>query len=185
MTTNHPRTKRRQFGMSAALLVAAGAVSVLNPVAPAAHAAIAPQIFTIQQVSSGRFLDAWNDGSHDYDVVTRPGQGDPSQEWKVTFDDSGAAVATIQQVSSGRFLDAHEIDSLDFRAVSRPGGQTDNTQNWQVHSIGGGSYNIIQQSSGRLLDAHEIKEKDFESVTRPGGQTDHTQEWRLNFVRNA
>jgi len=69
--------------------------------------------------------------------------------------------------------------------VSRPGGQTDNTQNWQVHSIGGGSYNIIQQSSGRLLDAHEIKEKDFESVTRPGGQTDHTQEWRLNFVRYA
>jgi hypothetical protein len=185
MTTNHTRQKRRRFGASAALLVAAGAVSVFNPVAPAAHAAIPPQIFTIQQVSSGRCLDAWNDGTHDHDVVTRPCQGDSSQEWLVSFDDSGAAMATLQQVSSGRFMDAHEIESLDYRAVSRPGGQTDNTQTWQVHSIGGGSYNIIQQSSGRLLDAHEIAEKDFECVTRPGGQTDHTQEWRLNFVRNA
>lgn len=183
MTVNHTGSTRRRFGTAAALLVAAGAV--FSPFAPVAHAEIPPQIFTIQQVSSGRFLDAWNDGTHDHDVVTRAGQGDSSQEWLVTFDDSGAAIATLQQVSSGRFLDAHEIDSLDFRAVSRAGGQTDNTQNWQIHSIGGGSYNIIQQSSGRFLDAHEIAEKDFECVTRAGGQTDRTQEWTLHFVRNA
>ncbi len=185
MTTNHLQPKRPGLLASAALLLTAGAASVLNPVAPTAHAAIPPQVFTIQQVSSGRCLDAWNDGTHDHDVVTRPCQGDSSQEWVVRFDDSGAAMATLQQVSSGRFLDAHEIESLDYRAVSRPGGQTDHTQTWQVASIGGGSYHLVQQSSGRLLDAHEIAEKDFECVTRPGGQTDHTQEWRLNFVRNA
>lgn len=185
MTIDHAGPKRRRLSATLALLAGASAIGAFSPVAPTAHAAIPPQIFTIQQVSSGRFLDAWNDGTHDYDVVTRPGQGDASQEWLVTFDDSGTATGTIQQVSSGRFLDAHEIGELDFRAVSRPGGQTDNTQNWQVNSIGGGSYNIIQQSSGRLLDAHEIAEKDFECVTRPGGQTDHTQEWRLNFVRYA
>ncbi len=185
MTVNHTGSRRRRIGATAALLIAGGLASALTPIAPSARAAIAPQIFTIEQVSSGRYLDAWNDGTHDHDVVTRPFQGDASQEWLVTFDESGAAMATLQQVSSGRMLDAHEIGELDFRAVSRPGGQTDNTQTWQVASIGGGSYNIIQQSSGRLLDAHEIAEKDFEAVTRPGGQTDGTQAWRLHFVRNA
>lgn len=175
----------RQIAVAAALLAAGGIATTVSPVAPTANAAIAPAVYTIQQVSSGRMLDAWNDGTHDYDVVTRPAQGDPSQEWLVTFDESGTGMATIQQVSSGRFLDAHEIGELDFRAVSRPGGQTDNTQNWQVWSVGGGSYTITQQSSGRALDAHEIAERDFEAVTRPGGQTDNTQSWRLTFVRYA
>lgn len=185
MNVHHTGSPRRQLAMAAALFAAGAVASALTPLAPTAHAAIPPQIFTIEQASSGRYLDAWNDGSHDYDVVTRPAQGDPSQEWLVTFDESGVGIGTVQQVSSGRFLDAHEIGELDFRAVSRPGGQADNTQNWQINSIGGGSYTIVQQSSGRLLDAHEIAEKDFEAVTRPGGQTDHTQEWILHFVRYA
>lgn len=133
-TVNRSASKRR-VGAAAALLAVAGAVGVVSPVSPVAHAAIPPQIVTIQQVSSGRFLDAWNDGTHDYDVVTRPAQGDPSQEWLVTWDESGAGIATIQQVSSGRLLDAHEIAPLDFRAVSRPGGQTDRTQEWRLNFV--------------------------------------------------
>ena len=181
MTISSP-TRRSFFAPTATL---AAGLLVVSAFPPLAHADIAPQVFTIQQVSSGRFLDAWNDGTHDYDVVTRPGQGDRSQEWLVTFDDSGASMATLQQVSSGRFLDAHEISGLDFRVVTRPGPQGDQTQIWQVNSIGGGSYTIVQQSSQRSLDAHEIADKDFEAVTRPGGQGDGTQDWRLNFVRNG
>lgn len=160
-------------------LVAASAFPTL------ARAAIPPAIYTLQQRSSGRFLDAWDDGSNDWNVVTRPAQGNSSQDWLVTYDDSGAAMATLQQISTGRFLDAHEIADKDFHAVTRPGPQNDKTQIWQTASIGGGYYHLIQQSSMRLMDAHEIADRDYGVVTRPAGQTDHTQDWTLNFVRYA
>ena len=37
--------------------------------------------FTIQQVSSGRFLEATLDG--DFQVVTRPGPGNDQQTWRL------------------------------------------------------------------------------------------------------
>lgn len=149
-----------------------------------ARAAIPPAIYTIQQNSSKRFLDAWDDGSNDWNVVTRPAQNNPSQQWLVTFDDSGAAMATIMQMSTGRFLDAHEIEPKDFHAVTRPRQTFDRTQIWQVNSVGPAGYEIIQQSSLRYLDAHEYAEKDFGVVTRPR-QANPTQRWTLNFIRYA
>jgi hypothetical protein len=124
-------------------------------------------------------------GSNDFNVVTRPGHNDASQDWLVTYDDSGTGTATLVQVSSHRFLDAHEIAEKDFHAVTRPQQTFDNTQKWQISSVGGGYYNIIQMSSNRLLDAHEIADRDFGVVTRPGGQTDKTQNWKLTFRRYA
>ena len=149
-----------------------------------ARAAIPPAIYTIQQNSSKRFLDAWDDGSSDWNVVTRPAQNNPSQQWLVTFDDSGAAMATIMQMSTGRFLDAHEIEPKDFHSVTRPRQTFDKTQIWQVNSVGPAGYEIIQQSSVRYLDAHEYAEKDFGVVTRPR-QANPTQRWTLNFIRYA
>lgn len=149
-----------------------------------ARAAIPPAIYTIQQNSSHRFLDAWDDGSNDWNVVTRPAQNNPSQQWLVTFDDSGAAMATIMQMSTGRFLDAHEIEPKDFHSVTRPRQTFDKTQIWQVNSVGPAGYEIIQQSSLRFLDAHEYAEKDFGVVTRPR-QANPTQRWTLNFIRYA
>lgn len=174
---------RRSFFTRTATLGAGLALSAVLPTI--AKAAIPPAIYTIQQRSNGRFLDAWDDGSNDWNVVTRPAQNNASQQWLVTFDDSGAAMATIQQMSTMRYLDAHEIAEKDFHLVTRPLQGFDKTQTWQVASIGGGFYNVIQQSSLRLMDAHEIADRDFGVVTRPGGQTDHTQDWQLNFVRYA
>jgi hypothetical protein len=168
----------RTVGLGAGL-AAASAFTTLP-----ARAAIPPAIYTIQQKSHGRFLDAWDDGSNDWNVVTRPAQNNPSQQWLVTFDDSGAAWATIMQMSTGRYLDAHEIEPKDFHSVTRPRQTFDQTQIWQVASVGSAGYEIIQQSSGRLLDAHEYAEKDFGAVTRPR-QANPTQRWTLNFIRYA
>ena len=168
----------RTMGLGAGF-AAASALTTLP-----ARAAIPPAIYTIQQASHGRFLDAWDDGSNDWNVVTRPAQNNPSQQWLVTFDDSGAAMATIMQMSTGRFLDAHEIEPKDFHSVTRPRQTFDQTQIWQIASVGGGDYEIIQQSSARYLDAHEYAEKDFGVVTRPR-QSNPTQRWVLNFVRYA
>ncbi|WP_199683867.1 RICIN domain-containing protein [Antrihabitans sp. YC2-6] len=145
-----------------------------------AHAAIPPDVVTIQQLSSGRYLDAWNDGSHDNGVVTRPNQGDPSQQWRITWDESGTSTGTIQQMSNGLYLDAHEISDRDYQTVTRPE-QNNATQMWQVSSVGNGLYTITQASSGRLLDAHEYAEKDFGCVTRPGQDND-TQLWRVVVI---
>jgi len=93
-------------------------------------------------------------------------------------------MATIMQMSTGRFLDAHEIEPKDFHSVTRPRQTFDQTQIWQVASVGGGDYEIIQQSSARYLDAHEYAEKDFGVVTRPR-QSNPTQRWMLTFIRYA
>ena len=61
--------------------------------------------FTIQQQSSGRYLDA-HEGSHDNSVVTRARQSNTTQTW--VFTPAGGQLYTIQQKSNGRYLDAHE-----------------------------------------------------------------------------
>ncbi|WP_378740674.1 RICIN domain-containing protein [Nocardia brasiliensis] len=145
-----------------------------------ANAAQPDDIVTIQQVSSGRYLDAWNDGTHDYNVVTRPKQGDTSQQWRIRWDDSGTGTGTVQQVSSQRYLDAHEIESLDYRLVTRPV-QNNPTQVWHIRSIGGGKYTMQQASNNRYVDAHEYAEKDFGVVSRPA-QHNPTQQFLLVVV---
>ncbi|MFI6041298.1 RICIN domain-containing protein [Nocardia sp. NPDC051321] len=159
-----------------------GTVTVAGIVAvPAtANAAQPDDIVTIQQVSSGRYLDAWADGSHDYNVVTRPKQGDASQQWRIHWDQSGTGTGTVQQVSSHRYLDAHEIESLDYHLVTRPA-QNNPTQVWHINSIGAGKYTIQQASNNRYVDAHEYAEKDYGVVSRPA-QNNPTQQFVLVVV---
>lgn len=167
---------RATAGLFFGTVTAVGIVAV-----PAtANAAQPDDIVTIQQVSSGRYLDAWNDGTHDYNVVTRPKQGDASQQWRINWDDSGNSTGTVQQVSSKRYLDAHEIESLDYQLVTRPE-QNNPTQVWHINSIGGGKYTMQQASNSRYVDAHEYSEKDFGVVSRPA-QNNPTQQFVLVVV---
>ncbi|WP_194819731.1 RICIN domain-containing protein [Nocardia sp. XZ_19_385] len=169
-------SSRATAGLFIGTLTAAALVAV-----PAtAHAEQADDVVTIQQVSSGRYLDAWADGTHDYNVVTRPKQGDTSQQWRINWDDSGTGTGTVQQVSSHRYLDAHEIESLDYRLVTRPA-QNNNTQLWHIRAIGDGKYTIQQVSNNRYVDAHEIAEKDYNVVSRPA-QNNPTQQFVLVVV---
>lgn len=169
-----------RFSTRAAAGLFFGALLALAAVPGTANAAQPDDIVTIQQLSSGRYLDAWADGTHDYNVVTRPNQGDASQQWRIHWDDSGTGTGTVQQVSSHRYLDAHEIESLDYHLVTRPA-QGNTTQLWHIRSIGGGKYTIQQASNDRYVDAHEIAEKDYGVVTRPA-QNNPTQEFVLTVI---
>lgn len=74
--------------------------------------------WTIQQVSSGRFLDAHEiDDGYDYRLVTRPSQGNATQQW--TLVDYGGGFYTIQQASNGRYMEGLLTSDTDFRVVTR------------------------------------------------------------------
>jgi Ricin-type beta-trefoil lectin domain-like len=83
-------------------------------------------VSAIQQVSSGRFLDAHETGDLDFRVVTRPQQDDDTQLWRIQ--DFGGGFISIQQVSSGRFLEA-TLDG-DFHVVTRPTESSEQT--WRL-----------------------------------------------------
>ena len=87
-------------------------------------------IFTIMQISSGRYLDAHEIDSLDYRVVTRPQQNNPTQQWQ--HRNIGGYFHQIIQVSSGRFLTAHPTSEKDFQVVTRPEGAPGFPQQWQV-----------------------------------------------------
>ena len=69
-------------------------------------------------------------------------------------------------------------------ASSRAPAQANDSQRWQVSSIGGGFYTMTQMSNGRYVDAHEIAEKDFGVVSRPA-QNNATQQWLVKELRKG
>jgi hypothetical protein len=142
---------------------------------------LGPGVYTIQQKSSGRFVDAHETNEKDFALMTRPSQDyEPKighsffspPTWVLT---PMRGVYTIQQKSTGRFVDAHEIVEKDFAIVTRPE-QNNDTQKWILNPLGDNTFTIQQKSSGRFVDAHEIEEKDFALVTRPA-QNNDTQRW--------
>jgi len=86
-------------------------------------------IFTIQQFTNGRFLDAYETSEQDFSAVTRPAQKlsgsieyKSTQRWVLTptrIGNNPLRVWNIQQLSTGRFLDAHETSVQDFSVVTR------------------------------------------------------------------
>ena len=121
---------------------------------------------------TGRYLDAHEiGGTYDFNVVTRPFQGDFTQVWyriPVYAREDGFIAYEIMQISSGRFLDAHEIPQNDFRAVTRER-QFNTTQYWFMYKS---PYDEIettfinQWSSNRELQAYDTSSMDFRAVTR-------------------
>lgn len=138
--------------------------------------------YTVQQVSSQRFLDAHQRSSKDWSAVTRPAQNNDTQKWLI--EPLGDDTYTIQQVSTRLFLDAHQETVHDYDVVMRPRQQND-TQSWEIKSLGDDTYTVRQLSSGRYLDAHQKKHprlggilSDYRAVTRPR-QNNDTQKWLL------
>jgi len=126
--------------------------------------------YTIQQLSSGRYLDAYTSGS-DFTAVTRTAQNNDTQKWILSYFDDDTY--TIQQKYNTRFLDAHE-SSNDNDVVTRTA-QNNNTQRWVLTKTGV-VYTVQQLSSGHFLDAHENSSKDYDIVIRTAQQND-TQKW--------
>lgn len=141
-------------------------------------------VYTIQQQSNGRFVDAHESSQNvtgDFTLVTRPAQNNASQRWILT---PVGGVYTIRQKSTGRFVDAHEgpwgrFD--DFALVTREA-QDNDTQRWILSHFGQNVYTIQQQSNGRFVDAHDKEAgKDFTLVTREA-QYNFSQRWVLNHL---
>ena len=136
-------------------------------------------LYTIQQRSNDRFVDAHEHAGEDFRLVTRPAQGNDTQRWEV---ETIGLVCTIQQLSNGRFVDAHEHAGEDFRLVTRTA-QNNDTQRWVITPVPGRlvTYTIQQLSSGRFVDAHEHAGQDFRLVTRTA-QNNDTQRWMLSSI---
>jgi Ricin-type beta-trefoil lectin domain len=135
-------------------------------------------VYTIQQQSTRRYLDAHDTSDKDFAVVTRPRQDNTTQRWM--FRSVGNRIYTIQQQSTTRHLDAHDTQDKDFAVVTRPR-QDNTTQRWIVTALGSDTYTIQQQSTRRYLDAHDTSNKDFAVVTRPR-QDNTTQRWIIRPV---
>ena len=130
-------------------------------------------LYTIQQMSNHRYVDAHENSNNDYSLVTRQGQRNDTQRWIVTpLDDNEY---TIQQKSNRRYLDAHENSANDHRLITRPA-QSNDTQIWIVIPIGNNEYTIQQKSNRRYVDAHENSANDYRLVTRLR-QNNNTQRW--------
>ena len=150
--------------------------------ATAAFAASTPasaQLVTIQQVSSARFLDAWETPSYDFRTVIWSEQNNDTQLWRMIHVEG--QVYEFQQVSSDRYLDAYQSDAQDWNSVTRPD-QNNNTQQWLLTDLGGGINTLQQVSTGRYLDAYENSDDGWRAVTRPW-QSNATQQWRITIVR--
>jgi len=157
--------------VSGAILAAIASFAVASPASA--------QLVTIQQVSSGRYLDAWEDTGHDFRAVVWSQQNNDSQLWRMVPVDGN--VYKLQQVNTGRFLDAHENEANDWNAVTREN-QNNNTQHWLLTDLGGDIHYIQQVSNGRYLDAHDSEANEWRAVTR-AFQNNSTQQWRITIVR--
>ena len=135
-------------------------------------------VFTIQQKSNNRFVDAHEYSGKDFALVTRLAQNNSTQKWIIR---PVGGVYTIQQKSNNRFVDAHENSTNDYTVVTRPS-QNNDTQRW-IFTHRGGPYNIQQLSSNRFVDAHDSNANDFRVVTR-GAQNDDSQRWTVTNLGN-
>ncbi|MGE0457038.1 MAG: RICIN domain-containing protein [Bauldia sp.] len=171
-------TKRESIFRKIKPILGGLALAVVAAFTTAGSAAAQNNVVTIQQVSSGRFVDAHEFDGQDWRLVTRPAQNNNTQLWRMV--PLGGNVYTFQQMSNNRFVDAHEHDGEDFRLVTRPA-QNNNTQRWLVLPLGGNIFTIQQVSNGRYVDAHEHEGEDYRLVTRPA-QNNATQQWRITVV---
>jgi hypothetical protein len=147
-------------------------------------------IYTIRQKSSGRFVDAYESDSEDYQLVTRLPQGNFTQLWVlteeervlITSEDLGTSVSAfrMRQLSTRRYVDAWEEAGEDYRLVTRTH-QDNRTQIWMMSPVGDGSYTIWQLNTRRYVDAHEYAGEDYRLVTRLPQDND-TQRWLFDRV---
>ncbi len=133
-------------------------------------------IFTIQQKSTQRYLDAFESKNKDFAVVTRRKQNNATQKWNLNL---VGKVFTIQQKSSGRFLDAYSSANRDYSCVTRTA-QNNDTQRWVILPSSNhlGTYTIQQLSNNRFLDAYETSSNSYSANTKINQQND-SQKWRL------
>jgi Ricin-type beta-trefoil lectin domain-like len=137
-------------------------------------------VYTIQQMSNKRYVDAYQSEGKDFAMVTRKKQDNDTQKWILTL--VAGNTYTIKQKSSHRFVDAYQSEGKDYAMVTRKA-QNDDTQLWILTPVGDDpigttTYTIQQKSSGRYVDAYQDEGKNFAMVTRER-QNNSTQKWTI------
>jgi hypothetical protein len=138
-----------------------------------------PGVYTIRQKINGRYVDAHENSSADFSVVTRTAQNNDTQRWQLK---PVGGIYTIQQKINGRYVDAHENSSADFSVVTRTK-QDNDSQRWILMHLGRNVYTIQQKINARYMDAHENSSADFSVVTRTAASND-TLRWILTHLGN-
>lgn len=131
-------------------------------------------LYTIQQQSTGRFINAYTDRNKDYSAYTDTLKIIDEQMWYLKY--ISKDTYTIRQQGGEQYLDAHTNREHDFNAVTRPK-QTNNSQRWVIKKIGNDLYTIQQKGNLQYLDAHDAGGV-FSVVTRPA-QNNNSQRWIL------
>lgn len=131
-------------------------------------------VYTIQQRSNNRFVEAHEDSEMDFRLVTRLPLTNATQKWVFT---PVGGVYTIQQKSNRRFVDTHKDSRGDFRLVTRLP-QADDTQKWILMHLGRDEYTLQQLSSRWFVGADPLEaSRRFALVTRQGRR--YSQKWIL------
>lgn len=139
-------------------------------------------VFTIQQKSNNRYLDASSVAGRQ--ATTRPEQENDTQLWYVHGDSDNTL--KFQQLSTGHCLDSwYNNDEDDYKVVTREC-EDIATQNWRVSvdnlfESGANAHTIETAAGGRFLDAYqrsndEYNANEFKAITRPAQDND-TQQW--------
>lgn len=124
----------------AAVTVATGYVAesfkwVLTPVPGAA--AGAEEEFTLQQRTTGRYLDAYTTEAKEFGAVTVAAAGDIAESFKWVLTPVGegkgeeaSMLYTLRQKVTGRYLDAYTNEAKEFRAVTVAAGYIAESFKW-------------------------------------------------------
>ncbi len=147
------------------------------------------RIVTIQQVSSGQFVDS-RTGTVDTGMVIGNGEGGDAQHWRLT--PLGNNVYTIQQVSSGLYVDAFDYD-VDPNTIGggrwmvlRPA-QNNDTQRWLFTEIAPDVFTFQQVSTRRFAVGAPRADYGYPMYTSENDGNLADAQWRvttLNLVAN-
>lgn len=144
----------------------------------ASELVIADGIYTVQQASNNRYLDAHESSAYDWRAVTREAQNNPSQQWAIRQDSSG--YYTLVQQQTQRYLDAHENGKYDSGAVTRDA-QNNASQQWSLIPVGNRRYRIKRRLDALYLGAY-VNGNDYHAVLRTNQPGDPSQEWILTMI---
>jgi len=154
-------------------------------------------VYVLQQVSSGRFLDAkvehtMEPGSAGYEVYTNtqlPDDVGNSQEWTIRCAPDRSC--TVVQMLTQRFLDGFVDPNPDWKydktLVTRTA-QADATQAWKFRKIDGaaaGTFMIERVSDGLAVEAWGDAGHEYMAQCKPAVEASPQQHWVLTRQREA
>lgn len=133
--------------------------------------------YTLQQVSTDRYLDA--DQKNGYAVMTRTLQKNNTQKWILVK--KGDGTYNIWQKSSRRNLTTRVTSGVDSLVITqRP--NLEDSQIWMLQEVAENIFTLQQKSTGRFLEASPNSSTDYQAST-DFAKNNEAQQWKFNLVK--